>query len=150
MPPEQLVALVTAMRDHLLASAPGESLPADAPAPSAQAAGRKAGKRRGRAAAVDPSEQVCPRRSHDRDAAWGQSREDALVQGGARGAAARASEQVRSRVAGLACWLVGRSGASWSEGSNASSMGACMHMRRCIGECAAMHCLIYKEHLETC
>ena len=60
VPPEQLVALVTAMRDHLLASAPGGALPADAPAPTAKAAGRKGGKRRGRAAAPDPSEQVLP------------------------------------------------------------------------------------------
>ena len=59
VPPEELVALVVALRDHLLASAAGGPLGA-APAaePPSKPASRKGGKRRGRTAAAAASEPV--------------------------------------------------------------------------------------------
>lgn len=59
VPPEEVVALVVALRDHLLASAAGGPLGA-APAaePLSKPACRKGGKRRGRTAAAAASEPV--------------------------------------------------------------------------------------------
>lgn len=59
VPPEELVALVVALRDHLLASAAGGPLGA-APAgePLSKPAGRRGGKRRGHASAAAASEPV--------------------------------------------------------------------------------------------